>query len=212
MLALEIAWRYVRARNAKERKFARIITGFRNTREGLREGNVRTLPLERWQYVATSEQLGCSEEDVERTINEWMYRRPLRWLKFCRRSGIIECLDGLSRAGLRLGVFSDYPAEEKLEALGVRQCFDLVLSAIDDEIDAFKPHPRGFLEAARRWELTPAEIIYVGDRLDVDAAGARAAGMGCIVIGQRRSLDCDGVASISGFEQLRSVIDANCYV
>ena len=62
--------------------------------------------------------------------------------------------------------------------------FSLVLCATDPEIDAFKPHPRGFLYACRRWSLDPAEVAYVGDRADVDLAGAAAAGMPGYLVGR----------------------------
>jgi putative hydrolase of the HAD superfamily len=51
------------------------------------------------------------------------------------------------------------------------------------DVNAFKPHPRGFLAAAERWGLAPDSILYVGDRPEVDAVGAAAAGMRCVVIG-----------------------------
>ncbi|MCB9916751.1 MAG: HAD hydrolase-like protein, partial [Planctomycetes bacterium] len=37
--------------------------------------------------------------------------------------------------------------------------------------------PDGYLEAARRLGVAPAECLVVGDRDDADGAAARAAGM-----------------------------------
>ena len=39
-----------------------------------------------------------------------------------------------------------------------------------------KPEPHLFLEAARRLGLAPAQLVMVGDQLETDVAGARAAG------------------------------------
>jgi FMN phosphatase YigB (HAD superfamily) len=65
----------------------------------------------------------------------------------------------------------------------------LTLSATDPEINAFKPQPKGFLHACALWGLPPAEVLYVGDRPEVDAIGAVNAGMPCALLGagaQRR--------------------------
>jgi FMN phosphatase YigB (HAD superfamily) len=62
----------------------------------------------------------------------------------------------------------------------------LVVDATEADVNAFKPHPRGFLAAAARWGLEPGAILYVGDRPEVDAVGAVAAGMRCAVIGAAR--------------------------
>ena len=55
------------------------------------------------------------------------------------------------------------------------------------EINAFKPHPHGFLHACERWGLQPEEVLFVGDREDVDARGARNAGMPCALVGSQES-------------------------
>ena len=83
-----------------------------------------------------------------------------------------------------MGVLSDYPAEAKLRALGLAGRFSLVLCATDPEVGAFKPNPRGFLRACERWQIARGDVLVVGDRVDVDAAGAAAAGMPCVIIGQ----------------------------
>jgi HAD superfamily hydrolase (TIGR01509 family) len=158
------------------------------------------------QYAAAADVLGTSPDEVERIVDEWMYRRPLKWLRWCRRRGLVEFLDWLDRNGLRKGVLSDYPAEDKLDALGLSGRFDPIVSAVDPGVDAFKPDPRGYLEAARRWGFEPAEVLYVGDRADVDVAGARAAGMPRAVLTRQR-VDPD-VIRIGRFSELEHVLVA----
>ena len=64
---------------------------------------------------------------------------------------------GAARSARRpAGVLSDYPAEAKLQALGLAGRFSPVLCATDPEIGAFKPNPRGFLHACAVWNLPPA--------------------------------------------------------
>jgi FMN phosphatase YigB (HAD superfamily) len=40
----------------------------------------------------------------------------------------------------------------------------LALCATSPEINAFKPHPKGFLHACALWGLPPEEVLYIGDR------------------------------------------------
>jgi FMN phosphatase YigB (HAD superfamily) len=210
-MACEMAFSYCAALRRKDRSFARIIARFRRTRERLRDEHESDATIERAQYSAVARRLGCTDEEVAAAVQEWIYRRPLKWLKYCRRPGLVECLEACSARGLRLGVFSDYPANDKLAALGIGEWFEFVLSATDADINAFKPKPHGFLAAARRWGLTPAEVLYVGDRADVDAAGATSAGMPCLLIGTRATFSDRMVRSVSGFEEIQRVIASDCY-
>lgn len=156
---------------------------FRHVREELRGLGRPDEPLEELQYSRTAERLGDEAQAVRATVLEWMYRRPLRHLAPCLRADVPAFLQAQSERGLELGVFSDYPAPDKLEALGIADRFSLALCATDPEINAFKPHPRGFEHACELWGLKPEQVLYVGDRDEVDGAGARAAGMPVVVLG-----------------------------
>ncbi len=57
--------------------------------------------------------------------------------------------------------------------------FDEIVTSC--EVGAAKPDPRLFAEAARRLGLPPSEILHVGDRPELDLAGATAAGFGAVV-------------------------------
>lgn len=90
--------------------------------------------------------------------------------------GVLGALEAAHARGLKLAVFSDYEPGEKLHHLGLAHLpFQVVLGA--DTLGALKPHPRGFLEVARRLGVPPGEILHVGDREDLDVEGALAAGM-----------------------------------
>jgi putative hydrolase of the HAD superfamily len=103
-------------------------------------------------------------------------------------------------------VFSDYPAEDKLRALGLGDHFDVVVSAVDPDVGAFKPDARGFLVAAGRWNLQAGEVLYVGDRPDVDARGAAAAGMPCAVLTRARAGARIPFIAFRDFKELQGVI------
>lgn len=170
------------------RSTLRVIRHFRLIREDLRAlGCPTDQTLVDLQYVRAGEGTGVEASDVEGVITEWMYHRPLKYLQWCRPKGVMEFFAEANRRGLKIGVFSDYPVKEKLEALGLAQYVQLMLCATDKDINAFKPHPRGFLYACERWGLRPDEVLYVGDRSDVDAKGAAAAGMPWVIINEQVS-------------------------
>jgi FMN phosphatase YigB (HAD superfamily) len=117
----------------------------------------------------------------------WIYHRPLKYLKACRRRGMMGFFRFAVDRGQRTGVFSDYPAREKLHELGIHFPLTVELCATNPEINAFKPNLKGFLHACSLWDLDPREVLYVGDRPDVDACGANAAGMPCVIFSNRTS-------------------------
>ena len=183
------------------------LQAYRAAQERLRDGAAAGPAAT--QAEAAAEASGLPVAEVEILVAEWMIRRPLKYLQFCRRPGVPDLLDRLGRAGIRAGILSDYPAAEKLRALGLEGRFAPVLCATDREIGAFKPSPRGFLRACEVWRLAPADVLYVGDRIEVDAAGAAAAGMRCVIIGADR--DRSGPAASfevsPSFERLSRAFD-----
>lgn len=159
------------------------LKSFRHVREELRARGCPAEPLERLQYSEAAARAGVSVPEMEDVVAEWIIQRPLKYLPRVVRPGTRETFEALTADGVKIGVFSDYPAEDKLKAMQLDDLVSLAIDATESSVNAFKPHPRGFLAAAERWGLAPQSILYVGDRPDVDAAGAAAAGMRCVVIG-----------------------------
>jgi putative hydrolase of the HAD superfamily len=86
--------------------------------------------------------------------------------------------DALDRADVRRGALSNSSrafSEAKLARLGLADRLPLLVSP--DDLGFGKPDPRVFLLACERLGTAPARTAYVGDELDVDAEGARAAGL-----------------------------------
>jgi FMN phosphatase YigB (HAD superfamily) len=186
----------------------RALRAFRNAQEQLR--HAASAGAATSQAEAASKASGLAVAEVEALAADWMIRRPLKYLPFCRAAGLTELLDRLDAAGIRAGILSDYPAEAKLRALGLDTRFSPVLCATDREIGAFKPSPRGYLRACELWGLDAADVLYVGDRIDVDAAGAAAAGMRCAIVGRARpGVVGPDLVIVSSLERLKGVVDGN---
>ncbi len=162
----------------------RILRAFRTVREEMRGLGAPTLSLVDLQFDRVAERIGEPPAFVRHVVEEWILQRPVKYLRWARRPAVITLLRRLRREGIPLGVLSDYPADAKLEGLGLATMFSVVACTTDEAINAFKPHPRGFLHACALLRLDPADVAYVGDRADVDAAGARAAGMTCYLVGR----------------------------
>jgi FMN phosphatase YigB (HAD superfamily) len=164
----------------------RVIRSFRNNLETLRTvvGEGADHPAQ--QLRRTVEQTGMSEALVRSLVEEWMFERPLALIGGYPRKGLHRFLRRALQLGIRLAAFSEYPCENKLESLGVREPFSVVVSSYDPEVRRFKPDPAGFLHAARQLGSCPETTLVIGDRDDADGAGARAAGMRYVEVGSRK--------------------------
>jgi HAD superfamily hydrolase (TIGR01509 family) len=115
--------------------------------------------------------------------------------------GASRLLHRIAGAGLPMGIVtrnSREAAGRTLEALGAPQ---LALVAREDARP--KPDPDGLLQLARRWQLPPAALAYVGDfRFDIEAA--RRAGMTAVLYLQDRNRDYADNADLafSHFDEL----------
>jgi putative hydrolase of the HAD superfamily len=155
----------------------RILSVFRRLREDLPAKDVRNLA--QTQYELAGQALKRDPEQIREVVAEWMFRRPLRHLPRCVPSGLEDVLAWLRDQAIPAGVFSDYPAQAKLDSLNMR--FDLVLDAEDPRIDRLKPDPAGLLLSARLLDHAPDQCLLIGDRDDRDGEAARRAGMPCLL-------------------------------
>ena len=162
----------------------KMLAAFRNARERLRAKEANSQPLESLQYEYAAEAVSVPVGLMRDAVTEWILTRPNRYLPLARRKGLRETLDWLRARNIQVGLFSDYPTRSKAEALGIAGSVSVHVCATDIDVNAFKPHPRGFLVACERWAVDPATVLYVGDRSDVDAEGARRAGMSCVLVGR----------------------------
>jgi HAD superfamily hydrolase (TIGR01509 family) len=163
----------------------RILQAYRRAQEHLRETPVEgDLAMAQLQWACR--RAGAPEEVVRSLVARWMEEAPLPLLSRFMDPALPGLLQAAQQRGVRLGVFSDYPAAQKLGALGLSDFFEVVLTAQDPAVNRFKPDPSGLREALRRLKTEGAEALYVGDRA-IDAAAAEAAGVPCVILGPRKN-------------------------
>ncbi|MFF6790152.1 HAD family hydrolase [Streptomyces filamentosus] len=114
----------------------------------------------------------------------------------------LPVLDLLAR-DYRQAVLSNssiHAQEPKLRALGVRDHFEAVLCAA--ELGSAKPAAEAFHAACTALGLPPHEVAYVGDRPDIDALGAREAGLLGIWLDRAGTGGQPGLHRVTGLHQL----------
>ncbi len=130
------------------------------------------------QVERTAAALGVDRAVVEHHVTEWMIERPQKWIRRFKRDGLLDEIAAFRQAGGKTALVSDYPASGKLAALAAAGLFDAVVASGEaGGPRRLKPHPAGYLEAARRLGVEPSDCLVIGDREDADGAAARAAGM-----------------------------------
>jgi len=164
----------------------RILQAYRQAQEQLRETPVQG-DLAVAQLQLACQRAGAPEELVRSLVARWMEEAPLSLLPRFMDPALPALLQTARQRGVRLGVFSDYPAAQKLGALGLTDFFEVVLTAQDPAVNRFKPDPSGLREALRRLGAEGGEALYVGDRAKVDAVAAEAAGIPCVILASRKN-------------------------
>ena len=88
----------------------------------------------------------------------------------------IRTLRALRADGYRTAILANQPARRRAQLLALGLQPDVI--AMSEELGAAKPDPVFFERALQLMDRpVPAEVAYVGDRLDNDAGPAHAAGM-----------------------------------
>ena len=118
----------------------------------------------------------------------------------------IETLDALG--GFRLGVISNGSSarqRQKLASVGILDRFAAVV--ISEDIGITKPEAEIFEAACRAVGASPSACVHVGDRLDVDALGARDAGLTGVWLDRRgKGGGPSSVATIARLSDLPALV------
>ena len=122
----------------------------------------------------------------------------------------LPCLDRLAAAGHRLGVITNGNTEHqrlKLVSSGIAGRFECVL--VSEECGHAKPAPEIFARACARMGEPASRALYIGDRYDVDAEGARRAGLRGVWLDRRATAGAEHLPPIiSTLDELDALLDA----
>lgn len=127
-------------------------------------------------------------------------------------AGARKTLEELHRAGIALGVVSNSSfrgevIRHELSKHGLADHLSIVVASADYAVR--KPNPLVFETAAGLLGVSARDIWFVGDRLDTDVAGARAAGMYAVWLGEPNADAGDGeLLTVSDWRELLAVVRA----
>jgi HAD superfamily hydrolase (TIGR01509 family) len=113
---------------------------------------------------------------------------------------VVPCLERFRASGLRLVVVSNANGTLRahLARLGLDRYFEVVLDSHDEGVE--KPDPRLFAVGLERSGSRPEATVHVGDFYEIDVVGARAAGLGAVLLdaaGLYPEADCPRVRSLT---------------
>ncbi|MET9382841.1 HAD family hydrolase [Streptomyces sp. NPDC002928] len=154
--------------------------------------------------AATRSGRRLTDEEADAWYARYEKRYEAVWRLF---PDVLPALDALTPA-YRHGVLSNsslHSQERKLRLFGIHDRFEVILCA--DELGLAKPAPEAFHAACEALGVRPDEAAYVGDRPDVDALAATAAGLTGIWIDRAGTLPAPpGLPRIDTLAQLPRVL------
>ena len=133
-------------------------------------------------------------------------RAMVEALEFTAFPDAAPALRELRSRGLRLVVASNWDCSlpEWLEAAGLGQLVDAVVSSA--VIGEAKPSPAVFRAALALAGVGPDEAVHVGDSVDNDIEGARAAGVRALLVDRSGAPAPAGVETVRALGEVASLI------
>jgi len=167
------------------------ILSFRHALEKMRSMNITNESLRDKQLEIASNICFFKINIIKYHVTRWMEIEPSRLLHKVKYPYSDKFFCEAKLRGYKLAVLSDYPVNNKLEALGWKDVFDMQLSSQDLHINKLKPDPTGMNYIINCFGLNAEEVIYIGDRYEIDTKTASNAGVGCVIIGNNNDVNMD---------------------
>lgn len=160
-----------------------ILYHFRKTREKMAGQQYEN--LEEIQYQQTADKLNLSVPRINKVITKWILQEPNKYLSEYTYPDLIPFLELMRKEKIKIVVYSDYPAAEKLCAMNLQA--DLIVAATDPEVSALKPNPKGLNFILNTLHYPANQCVFIGDREELDGQSAMALGMPFLLISKDRN-------------------------
>lgn len=152
---------------------------FRRIISSITKNDFNSLALLRWAGMKK----GIRLDGQQWRHFAWLWYEPLRKLATVEPD-IKETLTNLKNFGLKLGIVSNTfvsadSLEKHMEQVGILDFFEPRMFSY--QFDFRKPDPRIFRLAAERVGETPNNILFVGDRINMDIKPALKVGMQAVM-------------------------------
>lgn len=148
---------------------------------------------------------GCELDDAQRELAMDVEQRV--WNRAAEVApGTRETLDELRRRGVLTGIASNAPfparfLHRQLSHVGI----EVDCARFSSEVGRRKPNPALYLAVMTCLGVEPADVLFVGDRVDLDYEVPRALGMRALLVSETPPA---GVASISTIPEVLDHVGA----
>lgn len=158
-------------------RFSKARKAIRKLDESQQPSDFKTFRQKQAEIVCSYYKHHVDVSQMERRIEKSLYKN---WESSFRGvslyNGVKPLLEFLKEKGLKVGLLSDFPIQNKLRYLGIpSSLIDYQICA--EDLGALKPHIRPFKAISEISECDPNEILYVGNSYSKDIVGAKNAGM-----------------------------------
>ena len=127
---------------------------------------------------------------------------------------VYPLFEALKAAGIRVGILTHgwtTKQAEKIVRLGLLDYVHPKAVFISDQIGISKPNPKLYAQALTDLDLSPDEVMYVGDSPENDIAPPQALGMIAVWSKRaaKRTLEGTGITpdhTVESFEELRTIL------
>lgn len=140
--------------------------------------------LEEAQYQVCADKLKLPVTRIKSVISKWILETPNKYLADYIYPGLVQFLELMRKEGIKIAVYSDYPASKKLAAMQLQ--VDLVVASTDPWVNTLKPKPKGLFYILNTLEYSASQCVFIGDREELDGQCAIQAGMPFLLISRKR--------------------------
>jgi putative hydrolase of the HAD superfamily len=174
----------------------RLMLAFNNARKILHQGGADTGEFYREQAKLAGAYLKKSPQEIQAKIDTFFYAAWQNHFKNIRPFQYVrQTIEKFREKGFKTAVMSDFPIGNKLKFMKLDGLWDVELCT--EELGALKPALKPFLSLAEALQSPPENILYVGNSVRYDIAGAQNAGMRTALISRLPFLSGTGRADFT---------------
>lgn len=130
--------------------------------------------LEEELLATVSTRLSIDHQQIRGVVNEWLFRRPLKYLRYVCFPEVKVTINHLKKNGVAVTFLSDHYPVGKLQALGFK--VEGTYYSTRPDLNCLKPNPNLLSKILSDFGVLPCECVVIGDRDDRDGELARVAG------------------------------------
>ena len=160
--------------------------------------------LEDWADLVDQTFAGFCEPRPSQTFFPAIYQRFAEVGAWRMYDDVLPTLDALASKDIPLAVISNWDARLRplLRQFRLNRYFEIIV--VSCEVGFAKPSPVIFEHAAKKLGVAAENMVHVGDSAKEDVAGAKAAGIGALLIDREKKANEPG--EISSLRQLEGLL------